>query len=142
MTQESLASAIEVSTAYIHQLETGKIAPPTEDRCKQLAWALGAPFSEIWERSRLERLAKWAHREGIEDVLEAVGAGLKPGRASAPLASQAAALTEEERALIKLVRTLDAQTRKEFNSLVVMLLRHHARDEVRQTLEEFLKKCA
>ena len=130
LTQESLGAKIEVSAAYIHQLETGKIAPPTEKRCKQLAWALSAPFSELWERARLERLANWAYREGIEDVFDAA-----PGDILPPL-------SEAERALIKLVRSLDGQTRKEFNGLVVMLLRHHAKEDIRRRLEDFLKKCA
>lgn len=130
MTQETLASKIQVSAAYIHQLETGKIAPPTESRCRQIAWALEAPFPEVWDRARVERLANWAYREGVEDVLETIPKEISPG------------LSDLERALIKLVRCLDPQTRKEFNGLVIMLLRHHVRKEIRETLEEFIRKCA
>lgn len=131
LTQEALAAAIQVSAAYIHQLETGKIAPPTEGRSRQIAEAIGAPFSEVWGRARRERLANWANREGFPEYL-----------ITTPPGDDVTRLSDAEKALIRLIRGLDVQTLKDFNGLIVMLLRHHASKEVSANLEDFLKKCA
>lgn len=138
MTQESLASSIDVSAAYIHQLETGKISPPTEKRCRQLSWVLGIPFNEIWERSRVERLAYWVNREGLSGAEALQTLSVSGGSISSDGPTP---VNVYEEALIKLVRTFDPQTSKDFNGLIVMLLRHNTKEEVQRFLEEFLR-CA
>ncbi len=136
LTQEDLARALDVSNAYIHQLETGKIDAPTEERCRQLAHVLGVTADEIWDVARRERLIRFVRREGIdpdevvpEGAVEAEPAVLSP-------------ISAHERALVELVRRMDEQTRRHFNDTVFMLLRFSDDAEVREHLREYLGETA
>ena len=122
-TQEEVARVLGVSNTYIHQLETGKIEAPTERRCEQLASVLEVPFDDLWGRAQRERLERFARRQGMD--LGAEQSDLLP-------------LTRPEELLVNLYRRLDDSTRKDFNGLIVMLLRHYPEDEVREKLREFL----
>ena len=42
ITQEQLATSINVSTVYIHQLETAKVDAPSKEKCEAIADALNA----------------------------------------------------------------------------------------------------
>lgn len=122
ITQEDLARSLDVSSVYIHQLETGKVDAPCFERCQQLSAILSIRVEEIWSVARTERLKKFIEKEAIsEQELEV--------------------LTNEEKILIKLYRSLDEEIRKDFTGMVFMLLRHSRDKKVRKILEEFVK-CA
>ncbi len=122
ITQEDLARALGVSSVFIHQLETGKVDAPSFERCQQIAEILDVPIDELWSFARKERLKRFMEREGIsEDGLEI--------------------LTEAERMLIKLYRSLDSEMKKDFGGMIYMLLRHSQNEGVQEILEEFIK-CA
>jgi len=129
LTQEELAKALNVSNTYIHQLETGKIDAPTEERCLQLADLLGVAPGDVWEIARRERLLRYARREGLDgdlDMAEVNNAGLAPG------------LSKNELALIRLIRNLDEQTLRHFNDTVYMLLRYAPQRQIQEMLREYL----
>ena len=122
ITQESLAKYLEVSSVYIHQLETGKVDAPSFDRCRQISSILGVKTEEIWSVSRAERLKRFIEKEEIsEQELEV--------------------LTLEEKKLVKLYRSLDGETRKDFAGMVFMLLRRSQDKKLQKILEEFVR-CA
>ncbi len=122
ITQEDLARALSVSSVFIHQLETGKVDAPSLERCQQMADILGLKFEELWNVARNERLNKFMEREGIfQDAVQV--------------------LTESEKMLVRLYRTLDAEMRRDFTGMIYMLLRRSENDNVQEILEEFMK-CA
>jgi transcriptional regulator with XRE-family HTH domain len=122
ITQEDLARALGVSSVFIHQLETGKVDAPSLERCQQIAEILELTIDELWNVAKRERLGRFMEREGIsEDDFEV--------------------LTEAERILIKLYRSLDGDTRRDFGGMVYMLLRRFQGVGVQEILEEFIK-CA
>jgi transcriptional regulator with XRE-family HTH domain len=122
ITQEDLARALNVSSVFVHQLETGKVDAPSLERCQQMADILGLKFEELWNVARNERLNKFMEREGI--FQEAVQV-----------------LTESEKMLVRLYRTLDSEMRRDFTGMIYMLLRRSENDNVQEILEEFMK-CA
>lgn len=122
ITQEDLARALNVSSVFIHQLETGKVDAPSLERCQQMADILGLKFEELWNVARNERLNKFMEREGIfQDAVQV--------------------LTESEKMLVSLYRTLDSEMRRDFTGMIYMLLRRSENDNVQEILEEFMK-CA
>jgi transcriptional regulator with XRE-family HTH domain len=122
ITQEDLARALGVSSVFIHQLETGKVDAPSLERCNQIADILEVTIDELRNVAKKERLRRFMEREGInEDDFEV--------------------LTEGERTLIKLYRSLDEDSRRDFGGMVYMLLRHSQDEGVQEILEEFMK-CA
>jgi transcriptional regulator with XRE-family HTH domain len=122
ITQEDLARALSVSSVFIHQLETGKVDAPSLERCQQMADILGLRFEEVWNVARNERLNKFMEREGIfQNAVEV--------------------LTESEKMLVRLYRTLDSEMRRDFTGMIYMLLRRSENDNVQEILEEFMK-CA
>ncbi|HSE83211.1 MAG TPA: helix-turn-helix domain-containing protein [Thermodesulfobacteriota bacterium] len=122
VTQEDLARALGVSSVFIHQLETGKVDAPSFERCQQIAEILEVSINELWNVAKKERLRRFMEREGIsEDGLEV--------------------LTEAERILVKLFRSLDEDTRRDFGGMVYMILRRYQDEGVQEILEEFMK-CA
>jgi len=122
ITQEDLARALNVSSVFVHQLETGKVDAPSLERCQQMADILGLKFEELWNVARNERLNKFMEREGIfQDAVQV--------------------LTESEKMLVRLYRTLDSEMRRDFTGMIYMLLRRSENDNVQEILEEFMK-CA
>ena len=130
LTQEDLARALKVSNTYIHQLETSKIDAPTERRCRQLAAVLKVPSRELDAMAKQERLKRFAERVGLGPILE-----LERGQNSDELSP----LSPAERALLKLYRKLDLETRREFNGLIAMLFRHYPEEEIQANLREYLR---
>ena len=122
ITQEDLARALKVSSVFVHQLETSKVDAPSLERCQQLAFILGIDWNEIWNVARKERLKRFMVREGIYD-------------------NDIEILSEGEKLLIKLYRSLDDDTRKDFSGMIYMLLRRTEDESVQEILEEFMK-CA
>ena len=122
ITQEELARALNVSSVFIHQLETGKVDAPSLERCQQMANILQLEIKELWNVAKNDRLNRFMEREGIfEDNLEV--------------------LTEVEKMLIKLYRFLDDDMRRDFSGMIYMLLRRSENKEVQEVLEGFMK-CA
>jgi len=122
ITQEDLARYLNVSSVFIHQLETGKVDAPSLDRCQQLAEILQIRIDELWNIAKRERLKRFMEREDInEEKLEV--------------------LTDEEKLLVKLYRSLDYDMRKDFSGMIFMLFRHSQNEDIRKVLEEFMK-CA
>ncbi|MCI0453890.1 MAG: helix-turn-helix transcriptional regulator [Candidatus Dadabacteria bacterium] len=122
ITQEDLARSLGVSSVFIHQLETGKVDAPSLERCNQIADILEVSIDELWNVAKKERLTRFMEREGItENGFEV--------------------LTEGERTLVKLYRSLDGDSRRDFGGMVYMLLRRSQDEGVQEILEEFMK-CA
>ena len=123
ITQEELARSLEVSSVFVHQLETGKVDAPSIDRCNQMAVILEIEIEELWNVAKRERLKRFMEKEDIEqDSFEV--------------------LTDSEKALINLYRSLDNDMRRDFGGMIFMLLRHTKDQGVQEILEEFMKKCA
>ncbi len=122
ITQESLARSLEVSSVYIHQLETGKVDAPSFDRCQQISSILGVKVEDVWSVSRTERLKRFIEKEAISE-------------------KELEVLTNEEKMLLKLYRSLDGEIKKDFAGMIFMLLRHSQDKNLRKILEEFVK-CA
>ncbi len=125
--QARLAQEIGVTNTYIHLLEKGRVDAPTERRCDQLAEVMGIDVDEMRELARRERLAHYVERQGWSS--EAPPAE--------PSHTESYDLDQRERALIRLVRSLDADTRKDFEGMVVMLLRHRPEEEIQECVRAF-----
>ncbi|MCK5390978.1 MAG: helix-turn-helix transcriptional regulator [Deltaproteobacteria bacterium] len=123
ITQEELARSLEVSSVFVHQLETGKVDAPSIERCQQMAVVLEIEIDELWTVARKERLKRFMEKEEIEQESFEV-------------------LTDSEKALINLYRSLDSDMRRDFGGMIFMLLRHTKDQGVQEILEEFMKKCA
>lgn len=122
ITQEDLAKSLGVSSVFIHQLETGKVDAPSVDRCQQLSNIINIPFQQLWNFARKERMKRFMEKEGLkEENLEV--------------------LSEEEKMLISLFRTLDYDLKNDFNGMIYMLFRHAKDYKIQQILEKFMK-CA
>ncbi len=122
ITQENLARYLDVSSVYIHQLETGKVDAPSYERCEQISSILKVSVEQIWSVARTEKLKKFIEKEYISE-------------------KELEVLTNEEKILLKLYRSLDKETKKDFTGMVFMLLRHSQDQDTRKILEE-LVKCA
>ncbi len=123
ITQEDLARSLEVSSVFIHQLETGKVDAPSIDRCHQIATILEVEIEELWTVAKKERLNRFMEKEEISQESFEV-------------------LTDAEKALINLYRSLNADMRKDFGGMIFMLLRHSQDEGIQEILEEFMEKCA
>lgn len=123
ITQEELARSLKVSSVFVHQLETGKVDAPSIERCQQMAVVLEIEIDELWTVARKERLKRFMEKEDIEQESFEV-------------------LTDTEKALINLYRSLDNDMRRDFGGMIFMLLRHTKDQGVQEILEEFMKKCA
>jgi transcriptional regulator with XRE-family HTH domain len=123
ITQEELARSLKVSSVFVHQLETGKVDAPSIERCQQMAVVLEVGVDELWTVARKERLKRFMEKEDIEQESFEV-------------------LTDTEKALINLYRSLDNDMRRDFGGMIFMLLRHTKDQGVQEILEEFMKKCA
>ena len=122
VTQEDLARFLNVSSVFIHQLETGKVDAPSFERCEQLSLILKIEIEELWNVARRERLKRFMEKEDIDETNLEV-------------------LTKEEKLIVKLYRSLDDDMRKDFSGMVFMLLRHSQSEELQKVLDEFMK-CA
>ncbi|MGI9553470.1 MAG: helix-turn-helix domain-containing protein [Thermodesulfobacteriota bacterium] len=122
VTQEDLARFLNVSSVFIHQLETGKVDAPSYERCEQLSLILKIEIEELWNVARRERLKRFMEKEDIDETNMEV-------------------LSKEEKLIVKLYRSLDDDMRKDFSGMVFMLLRHSQSEELQKVLDEFMK-CA
>jgi transcriptional regulator with XRE-family HTH domain len=122
ITQEDLAKSLGVSSVFIHQLETGKVDAPSVDRCQQLSNIINIPFEQLWNFARKERMRRFMEREGLNDENLEV-------------------LSEEEKMLISLYRSLDDDLKNDFSGMIYMLFRHSKDHKIQEILEKFMK-CA
>ena len=122
ITQEELASVMGVSSVFIHQVETSKVDAPSYERCEKISEVLGVEVDEVWNVAKRERLTRFMAKEGISN-------------------GDLEVLAEAERILVKLYRTLDKDTKKDFSGMVYMLLRRAESKDVQEILNEFMK-CA
>ena len=122
ITQEDLARSLNVSSVFVHQLETGKVDAPSLERCQQIASILEVRMEELWTVAKKERLKRFMEKEEISEESFEV-------------------LTDGEKALIDLYRSLDSDMRKDFGGMIFMLLRHSQDEGIQEILEEFIK-CA
>ena len=120
VTQEDLARFLNVSSVFIHQLETGKVDAPSYDRCEQLSLILKVEIEELWNVARRERLKRFMEKEDIDETNMEV-------------------LSKEEKLIVKLYRSLDDDMRRDFSGMVFMLLRHSQSEELQKVLDEFMK---
>ena len=123
ITQEDLAKSLSVSSVFIHQLETGKVDAPSLERCQQISIILKIDIDELWTVAKRERLKRFMDKEEISEEAFEV-------------------LTDSEKALINLYRSLNAELRHDFGGMIFMLLRHSQDEGVQEILEEFINKCA
>jgi transcriptional regulator with XRE-family HTH domain len=97
--QRWLADKLGKSPATISQWESGNMAPPRKDVCRQLAEALEVPFEHVWEEAARERIGR---KEGGQELLhwhdDEVDAAV--ARASS------LRLTSDELAMVKAVRAV------------------------------------
>ena len=120
VTQEDLARFLNVSSVFIHQLETGKVDAPSYERCEQLSLILKVEIEELWNVARRERLKRFMEKEDIDETNMEV-------------------LSKEEKLIVKLYRSLDDDMRRDFSGMVFMLLRHSQSEELQKVLDEFMK---
>ncbi len=123
MTQQELADSIQVSGAYIHQLETGKCPPPGKPRCRQLAWVLKTNFDELWLRACASRAirsmgAESAHGEGFRRL---------------------ELLEQGERELLEFLRELDIYTSLQLLEYMSRLVDEQAGSEARKLFRAYLE---
>ena len=79
---------------------------PSIDRCQQIATILDINIEEFWTVAKKERLKRFMDKEDIsEDSFEV--------------------LTDAEKALINLYRSLDSDMRRDFGGMIFMLLDIH-----------------
>ena len=122
ITQENLARSLNVSSVFIHQLETGKVDAPSYERCEQLSRLLRADTEELWNVAQRERLERFIEKQGIDKTnLEL--------------------LSKEEKLIVRLHRNLNNDMKKDFSGMIFMLLRHSQSEELKKVLDEFMK-CA
>jgi transcriptional regulator with XRE-family HTH domain len=68
LTQLELAKKCGLSSAYVTQLETGRIEPPTRKVCYCLARALGLHGDEVWKQAFIARAERWLKKEGFKGL--------------------------------------------------------------------------
>lgn len=130
ITQAYLAKVLNVSPAYICQLENGRTDAPSARRVRDIARILGLNPDELLNMANKERLRSYAKKQGMDtgDI------GIL-----APSEEELGRLSVTERALVKLVRNLDPDTKKDFDGMLYMLLRHHPDENLQATLESYIK---
>jgi len=123
-TQKQLAEKLGVSIAYIHQLETGKTAPPKIERCREIAAALEIDFNEIWEPACAERIRKTLK------VDEVSTGECKP-----------VVLNSSERKLIGILRAMDGDSRLRLLRMLRELVVNHPNDTMLILIADFLSSA-
>jgi len=97
ITQENLACCLNVSSVFIHQLETGKVDAPSYERCEQLSHILQVDIDELWSVAQRERLKRFIEKQDIDETNLEV-------------------LTKEERLIVRLYRNLDDDDMREISA--------------------------
>ena len=70
ITQEQLASALNVSTVSVHQLETAKVDAPSKEKCLIIASTLGVDSDLVWNAAKEQKLLRFLKKENITNNLK------------------------------------------------------------------------
>jgi transcriptional regulator with XRE-family HTH domain len=65
ITQEQLALSLNVSTVYVHQLETAKVDAPDKSKCTIIAKTLGLDADFVWNKAKEQKLLRFLNKENI-----------------------------------------------------------------------------
>ena len=120
ITQEQLATSINVSTVYIHQLETAKVDAPSKEKCEAIADALNVETELVWNAAKEQKLLRFLKKENITNNLN------EP-------------ITSSEKLLLDLFRNLSDDVRKDFVGLIYMLLKSDKRISDKRVLASIEK---
>ena len=125
ITQEQLALSLNVSTVYVHQLETAKVDAPDKYKCTIIAKTLGLDADLVWNKAKEQKLLRFLNKENIVNNLD------EP-------------ITYSEKLLLDLFRNLSDEVRKDFVGMIYMLLKSDKRiiDEKLISSIEKLSKTA
>ena len=120
ITQEQLATSINVSTVYIHQLETAKVDAPSKEKCEAIADALNVETELVWNAAKEQKLLSFLKKENITNNLN------EP-------------ITSSEKLLLDLFRNLSDDVRKDFVGMIYMLLKSDKRISDKRVLASIEK---
>ena len=120
ITQEQLATSINVSTVYIHQLETAKVDAPSKEKCEAIADALNVETELVWNAAKAQKLLRFLKKENITNNLN------EP-------------ITSSEKLLLDLFRNLSDDVRKDFVGMIYMLLKSDKRISDKRVLASIEK---
>tara|TARA_B100001029_G_scaffold179460_1_gene189044 strand:- start:826 stop:1263 length:438 start_codon:yes stop_codon:yes gene_type:complete len=120
ITQEQLATSINVSTVYIHQLETAKVDAPSKEKCEAIADALNVETELVWNAAKEQKLLRFLKKENITNNLN------EP-------------ITSSEKLLLDLFRNLSDDVRKDFVGMIYMLLKSDKRISDKRVLASIEK---
>ena len=125
ITQEQLALSLNVSTVYVHQLETAKVDAPDKSKCTIIAKTLDLDADFVWNKAKEQKLLRFLNKENIVNNLD------EP-------------ITYSEKLLLDLFRNLSDEVRKDFVGMIYMLLKSDKRiiDEKLISSIEKLSKTA
>lgn len=108
VTQEQLALSLNVSTVYVHQLETAKVDAPDKIKCNIIARTLNVDSDLVWNKAKEQKLLRFLNKENIVNNLD------EP-------------ITYSEKLLLDLFRNLSDEVRKDFIGMIYMLLKSDKR---------------
>ena len=120
ITQEQLATSINVSTVYIHQLETAKVDAPSKEKCEAIADALNVETELVWNAAKEQKLLRFLKKENITNNLN------EP-------------ITSSEKLLLDLFRNLSDDVRKDFVGMIYLLLKSDKRISDKRVLASIEK---
>ena len=120
ITQEQLATSINVSTVYIHQLETAKVDAPSKEKCEAIADALNVETELVWNAAKEQKLLRFLKKENITNNLNEH-------------------ITSSEKLLLDLFRNLSDDVRKDFVGMIYMLLKSDKRISDKRVLASIEK---
>ena len=123
VTQEQLALSLNVSTVYVHQLETAKVDAPDKSKCTTIAKTLKIDSDLVWNKAKEQKLLRFLNKENIVNNLD------EP-------------ITYSEKLLLDLFRNLSDEVRKDFIGMIYMLLKSDKRisdEKVLSSIEKLSK---
>jgi transcriptional regulator with XRE-family HTH domain len=123
VTQEQLALSLNVSTVYVHQLETAKVDAPDKSKCITIAKTLKIDSDLVWNKAKEQKLLRFLNKENIVNNLD------EP-------------ITYSEKLLLDLFRNLSDEVRKDFIGMIYMLLKSDKRisdEKILSSIEKLSK---
>ena len=123
VTQEQVALSLNVSTVYVHQLETAKVDAPDKSKCSIIAKTLNIDPDLVWNKAKEQKLLRFLNKENIVNNLD------EP-------------ITYSEKLLLDLFRNLSDEVRKDFIGMIYMLLKSDKRisdEKVLSSIEKLSK---
>ena len=123
VTQEQLALSLNVSTVYVHQLETAKVDAPDKSKCITIAKTLKIDSDLVWNKAKEQKLLRFLNKENIVNNLH------EP-------------ITYSEKLLLDLFRNLSDEVRKDFIGMIYMLLKSDKRisdEKILSSIEKLSK---